>query len=80
MLFADLYPESLIKKLINKFDVKVNEIPYHEVLSLDSRSQHEKYQKRPLDTQRRLAMREFLTFFLKKRDEILVKLEDLNKI
>ena len=78
MLFADLYPETYIKQLITMFDVKVKEIPYHEVLVLDW--YHDgKYQKRPLDTQRRLAMREFLTFFLKKREEILAKLEDLNK-
>ena len=79
MLFADLYPEPFIKKLISLFDVKVKEIPYHEVLTLD-RDLDGKYQKRPLDPQRRLAMREFLTFFLKKRDEILVKLDDLNRI
>jgi hypothetical protein len=35
MLFADLFPDSFIKQLISMFDVKVKEIPYHEVLMLD---------------------------------------------
>lgn len=34
MLFAELYPESFIKNMINKFDVKVKDIPYHELLIL----------------------------------------------
>ena len=49
MLFADLYPDSFIKQLISMFDVKVKEIPYHEVLMLD-RYHDGKYQKRPLET------------------------------
>lgn len=35
MLFAELFPESFIRNLIATFDVKVKEIPYHELLLLD---------------------------------------------
>lgn len=38
LLFADLFPESFIKKMINEFDVKVKEIPYQELLKLGNSS------------------------------------------
>jgi hypothetical protein len=39
MLFAaELYPEPFIKAMIHKFDVKVQDIPYHELLMLNKPS------------------------------------------
>ncbi len=79
MLFADLYPESFIKNLISMFDIKVKEIPYHELLVIGGKGNEANYQKRAVDPEKRVAMREFLTFFLKKRSEIMSKVEEINK-
>ena len=38
VLFAELYPESFIKTMITKFEVKVKDIPYHELLKLSNTS------------------------------------------
>jgi hypothetical protein len=81
MLFAELYPEAYIKNMISKFDVKVKDIPYHELLILSSNTRHESsYTKKSFDNEKKAAMREFLTFFLKKREEILSKIEDLRAL
>lgn len=79
MLFAELYPDSFIKKMVNMFDVKVKEIPYHELLVLGGRGNEAQYVKKPVDSDKRAAMREFLTFFLQKRDEIIEKIKDLSQ-
>ncbi len=65
MLFTELYPDSMIKKMIAMFEVKVKEIPYHELLVLSGRGNEEgEYVKRHIEEDKRTAMREFLTFFL----------------
>jgi hypothetical protein len=70
LLFAELYPESFIRNMIQKFDVKVKDIPYNELLKLGSRQLETQYQKRALDSEKLAGLREFLTYFLKKKQEI----------
>ncbi len=41
ILFAKLYPESFIKKLINMFDVQINDIPYNKLIDKTTESKEE---------------------------------------
>lgn len=64
--------------MIAMFDVKVKEIPYQELLKLGERTtEMENYQRRHVDQEKKTSMREFLTFFITKKQEIIQKIEDL---
>ena len=76
ILFAKLYPESFIKKLINMFDVQINDIPYNKLIDKTADSKEDKERR---DLEQRAAMREFLTFFLKKRQELIQKMDDMSQ-
>ena len=83
MLFAELYPESFIKQMITKFEVVVKEIPYNELMVVGNAAtagKGGKYERIAVEGEKRLAMREFLTYFMKKREEIGRKIEEMKRV
>lgn len=56
------------------FEVKVKDIHYHNLLKIDARGSP--YQRKLVEQEKKIAMREFLTFFLKKRTHIISKINE----
>jgi hypothetical protein len=42
ILFARMYPESFIKKMINMFDVQINDIPYNKLIDKNTEKKEER--------------------------------------
>ena len=42
ILFAKLYPEAFIKRMINMFDVQIKDIPYHKLIDKATDSKEER--------------------------------------
>ena len=75
----------MVDNMVQMFEIKANKIPYFDSSKLESQrnTQYQNYQdvlylKNELDQDRLSAIKEFLTYFIKKRGEITKKIEQLS--